>query len=469
MTLIQNTSTGRYDTDANEVMDHVRKPVFVDNAVHHGRISVQTSNKAKITVEKNNTRNLQVMPQTRYQIVESEGGVLLTHVQKSGHEYTGVPYFNGETLSSSNIPILLYNADNPSERIVLSDVENSTIGVFGNLRNMKGRTLQDIGFSSDIVKLGQPVDVGLRTTDLAIKLGESISGGATSVNIARPETIVAQNRAHSTRFVAQDFRNTNLMTSLRYLARHDGRMVILDTFGNLLYIPLSFTENTVEIKNRAPTVTVDNPIDDAPNRVTVQGLPMGLNDLVIVTVDDAESQVEEVREAPSVFVDHTVRNPTSAKRIARKVLRGHSLVKGKEEVNGNYNSLDVRPGMTVTHDGKNKIVTEVRHFPFANKSDFSLMNVEVGLEGILQAIDAGTTVEQNSTNPDTAVQVVDLNLAMFGRIELRIESKVVENNVYKTAMLIGGTSRGTIGGNAESIGGNKSTISIQRRRVGGFQ
>jgi hypothetical protein len=196
---------------------------------------------------------------------------------------------------------------------------------------------------------------------------------------------------------------------------------------------------------------------------------MGLNDLVIVTVDDAESQVEEVREAPSVFVDHTVRNPTSAKRIARKVLRGHSLVKGKEEVNGNYNSLDVRPGMTVTHDGKNKIVTEVRHFPFANKSDFSLMNVEVGLEGILQAIDAGTTVEQNSTNPDTAVQVVDLNLAMFGRIELRIESKVVENNVYKTAMLIGGTLRGTIGGNAESIGGNKSTISIQRRRVGGFQ
>ena len=62
MTLITNTSTGRYDTDANEVMDHVRKPVFVDNAVHHGRISVQTSNKAKITVEKNNTRNLQVMP-----------------------------------------------------------------------------------------------------------------------------------------------------------------------------------------------------------------------------------------------------------------------------------------------------------------------------------------------------------------------------------------------------------------------
>ena len=433
MTLITNTSTGRYDTDANEVMDHVRKPVFVDNAVHHGRISVQTSNKAKITVEKNNTRNLQVMPQTRYQIVESEGGVQLTHVQKSGHEYTGVPYFNGETLSSSNIPILLYNADNPSERIVLSDVENSTIGVFGNLRNMKGRTLQDIGFTSDIVKLGQPVDVGLRTTDLAIKLGESVDSGVTSVNIARPESTVATHRHHSTRFIAKDFQNTNLMTSLRFLARHDGRMVLLDAFGNLLYIPLTFSESTINITDKLSNTTQSNPVDNTFNRVTVQGLPMALNDLVIVTVDDTESQVTDIREAPAPIVDHTVRS--------------------------------VRPGMTVVHEGRNKLITEVRHYPLQNRSDFALMNVEVGLEGILQGIDEGSTIDANETNPATYMQVVDTNLALFGKVELRFETKIIENAVYSTAILIGGNTRGKIGGGNEPLGGNKSHHLAQTKEV----
>ena len=465
MTLITNTSTGRYDTDANEVMDHVRKPVFVDNAVHHGRISVQTSNKAKITVEKNNTRNLQVMPQTRYQIVESEGGVQLTHVQKSGHEYTGVPYFNGETLSSSNIPILLYNADNPSERIVLSDVENSTIGVFGNLRNMKGRTLQDIGFTSDIVKLGQPVDVGLRTTDLAIKLGESVDSGVTSVNIARPESTVATHRHHSTRFIAKDFQNTNLMTSLRYLARHDGRMVLLDAFGNLLYIPLTFSESTINITDKLSNTTQSNPVDNTFNRVTVQGLPMALNDLVIVTVDDTESQVTDVREAPAPIVDHTVRSKMSARRVARKILRGQSLMKGSQTINNNYDSLNVRPGMTVVHEGRNKLITEVRHYPLQNRSDFALMNVEVGLEGILQGINEGSTINANETNPATYMQVVDTNLALFGKVELRFETKVIENAVYSTAILIGGNTRGKIGGGNEPLGGNKSHHLAQTKEV----
>jgi len=70
MTVLKNTRTGRYSTDADEVMTHVRKPVFVDNAIHHGRISVQKANKAKVTVEKKNTRNLQVMPQRNYRILE---------------------------------------------------------------------------------------------------------------------------------------------------------------------------------------------------------------------------------------------------------------------------------------------------------------------------------------------------------------------------------------------------------------
>ena len=309
------------------------------------------------------------------------------------------------------------------------------------------------------------MDVGLRTTDLAIKLGESVDSGVTSVNIARPESTVATHRHHSTRFIAKDFQNTNLMTSLRFLARHDGRMVLLDAFGNLLYIPLTFSESTINITDKLSNTTQSNPVDNTFNRVTVQGLPMALNDLVIVTVDDTESQVTDIREAPAPIVDHTVRSKMSARRAARKILRGQSLTKGSQTINNNYDSLNVRPGMTVVHEGRNKLITEVRHYPLQNRSDFALMNVEVGLEGILQGIDEGSTIDANETNPATYMQVVDTNLALFGKVELRFETKIIENAVYSTAILIGGNTRGKIGGGNEPLGGNKSHHLAQTKEV----
>ena len=92
------------------------------------------------------------------------------------------------------------------------------------------------------------------------------------------------------------------MTSLRYLARHDGRGYF-DAFGNLLYIRLH-SRSTINITDKLSNTRKSNPVDNTFNRVTVQGLPMALNDLVIVTVDDAESEVTDVREAPAPIVDH---------------------------------------------------------------------------------------------------------------------------------------------------------------------
>ena len=69
------------------------------------------------------------------------------------------------------------------------------------------------------------------------------------------------------------------------------------------------------------------------------------------------------------------------------------------------------------------------------QATFSLMNVEVGLEGVLQGINEGVTVEADKSNPNNNnIQIVDVNLAMFGKIELKIESKIVENDVMNTAI-----------------------------------
>lgn len=462
MTVLKNTRTGRYSIDADEVMAHVRKPVFVDNAIHYGRISVQKANKAKVTVEKKNTRNLQVMPERNYHIVEGESFIQLSHHNTPGHSLNSAPFFADDLISTTNDPMLIYNADAPSQRLLPHNIESSSFGVLMNLRNMKGKTLDGIGFTGRAVKLGQPVDVGLRSTDLAIRLGESINSGATSVNISRPKNVTTSSaRKHSTRFIGQDFNNMNLMTALRFLGRHDSRMLLLDRFGNLLYIPILFSEAAYTVdKNLRFGPKQDNPIENISNRVTVQGHPLALNDLVIVTVDDVEGQVEEVREDSAPVVDNTVRTTNAARRVARQVLKSRSLIRGSISSAGHLNLLTLRPGMTVKYDGTSKVVTEVKHMPMRNMSDLTMMNLDTGIEGILQGVAEGSTVGANDTNPATYVQVVEQNLAMFGKVELRIVSSVTERGVFNTAYLIGGVkgthNRGLIGGNGLPIGVNKT-------------
>ena len=41
-------SGGKFDNSLNEVMTHIRKPVFVDNAVHHALVSSQSKHKQKV-------------------------------------------------------------------------------------------------------------------------------------------------------------------------------------------------------------------------------------------------------------------------------------------------------------------------------------------------------------------------------------------------------------------------------------
>ena len=471
MTVIKDSTVGRYSTDADEIMTHVRKPVFVDNAVHHARITLQKADKAKVIIEKNNTRTLQVMPQRAYQLLEGESYVQLTHVHKPGHSSLNAPFFNDEIISATNTPMLLYNAEASSQRLLPSTIDSSSYGVKANLRNMKANTLEGIGFVGDKVKLGQPIDVGLRTSDLAVRLGESINSGATSVNISRPKNVTASSaRKHSMRFVGQDFNNMNLMTALRFLGRHDSRMILLDRFGNLLYIPITFSETNFNIDaNFRVGSKIENPVDNIPNRVTVQGNPLALNDLVVVTVDDVEGQVEEVREDTAPITDSTARTTNAARRVARQMLKTRSLVQGAITSEGHPNVIGLRPGMVIKFSGENKVVTEVKHMPVKNLSDLTLLNLDTGIEGILQGLSEGTTVGANDTNPATYVQVVEQNLALFGKVELRISSVVTARGVFNTAYLIGGVKgtqdRGKIGkAGGLPIGGNKT---IRRRLYSG--
>ena len=107
-------------------------------------------------------------------------------------------------------------------------------------------------------------------------------------------------------------------------------------------------------KNLRFGAKTDNPIENISNRVSLCKANRWLSmTCVIVTVDDVEGQVEEVREDSAPIVDNTARTTNAARRVARQVLKSRSLIRGSISSGGHLNLLNLRPGMTVKYDGGN--------------------------------------------------------------------------------------------------------------------
>ena len=86
-------STGKFTDTVNEAMKHVRKPVFVDNAVHHALVESQADYKHKVTIENRNNATYNVFSEKRYELVEGEASVQLSHVSVPGHTSTSAPFY----------------------------------------------------------------------------------------------------------------------------------------------------------------------------------------------------------------------------------------------------------------------------------------------------------------------------------------------------------------------------------------
>jgi hypothetical protein len=458
--LIKNTNDGRAETFST-ILNRVRKPSFVDNGVYIGQVSKNNDNQViPFKIEYEGNFSFQIMPDTTYSIIEGESYLQINHKSTDGHTSTLVPFFNDEIISNSNKPKLLYNANNPSQRLIPSTIDGNII----NLPNMKNKSLTDIGFTDKEIRLGQMIDVGLRTTDTAIRIGESITNSSlTSVNISKNNIKNKTDRKHSMRFVAKDFNNVNIMTALRFLGRHDTRMVMLDRFGNMLYVPISFSEsNKVIDPNLKTGLNSTDKIENIPNRITIKGIPIALNDSVIVTLNDTERQSGtngEVIEGETIL-DATVNNSNAARRVGRQILRSNNLESGTIVSEGQINVTELRPGMTVDYGGTQHVITEITHYPIEKKSDIVLLTVDTGLEGVLQGINESMTMEDNQTNPSTFIQNIKENISMFGRLQVRTIVRVTQRGVDTTAFLIGGVkgnnTRGLIGKSGLPIGMNKS-------------
>jgi hypothetical protein len=441
-------SAGKFDFDVVEIMTEARQPVFVDNAVHHGLVSSQTSNKQKVTIENRNNATYNVFSENAYELVEGDGFVQLTHKRGPGYTSKIAPFYQNSALSpTSKKPILLYNDADITKRLTFSSIEPSTDGVKMNLRNMKGRSLNDIGLKGDAVHLGDPIDVGFRTSDLAMKLGTDMVGTLTSVSLGSlrsPSNTNEGRRKHTTKFLAQDFYGVTLISALKFTSRHDSNIVYFDRFANLLYTPLVFTEASREISEFGRTGNEEtNPIDNTENKITVVGNSISLNEVASVTVSDSERQQGrfdlDIQENVTNIFDATVKSKADAKRVARQILKSNAIHRGSLRSSGHPDTWDMRPGKVALYKGVKRLITESRHTLTTRMSDFNFLTVQKGIEGVLHGVSEGMIASSAPHNPDKISQTTEENLSLFSFIQINIipiiSVRAVE--VENTKFLIG--------------------------------
>ena len=114
MGLIQS-SKGRFDETLTNVMNDIRQPVFVDNAVHYAKIEPRSTGKTRVTIEAINADNYDLGSERTYSLVESESSIIITHTETDGHSLkSDVWSSNGKNAVTD----LLYSKDNPVDTSV---------------------------------------------------------------------------------------------------------------------------------------------------------------------------------------------------------------------------------------------------------------------------------------------------------------------------------------------------------------
>ena len=456
-------NSGEFDPSSlSAVMSNVRKPVFVDNAVHYGEVVSQLDSKSKVNISQTNDVEYKLATEKTYSFSESESSLLLTHKETPGHS-------NKSTIWSpegkNKMSKLLYLSGEEENRLLGGSTESTSSGVRMELRNMKSRNLKSLGVENDSVHLGQVLDVGFRSTDLVNRLAADIDGNLTSVSIGNPLSVSNSGggrRKHSNIFVAHDFNRMNLLSAIRLVSRHDNRILLLDNFSNLLYVPLNHIGGSKFLDSRFRQGDEErNPTDSAENRISVQGIPMALNEDVIVVVDDASRQQgkydSDVIEKINPILDVTVRDKQTARKIARQILKGNSLRSGAIKTAGHPEAWYLRPGDIVEYRGEKMMVIDATHRKAKGLSDFVFYSLDAGLVGILQRLSEGTSYSSAIDAPEIGIQIEDLNFSFFNEMEISIIPLISTTGVSTNGVLIGQhAGRLSIGGNAEKIGLNKS-------------
>jgi hypothetical protein len=424
MALGKNLATGRADAAQNTVMKKIRKPRFVDNAVRHAQY---TKVKAGFAANKPTKTDFIPTPERRYKLIEEEDTIRLLHNPTDSMTYEGSLFYDGDKVTTtSTLPALAVGSENHTQALVMSEIKTSTKGNRYGIENLKGRKLHDIGFTDKTIRFAQKVGVGLRTSDLAIKLGNTSQSSINGLKVKRP----------SGTFVAQDFYGIDSLTAIRFLAKHDFYSPRSDRFGNLVYSPQTQIEREhLLTENRVSGGTSENNNSALPNRVVVRGKSRANNDKNVVQVDDFGTQGDSVNEVPGGIYAPTALTKASARRIGQNMLRMSKKANDSKILVDVLEGSHIQPGDLVSYqsrtDNNKQIVLSGNYDLINRKSDLHINSVDGTLEDVLQKfqeVDISNTSEDDfDRNRQFSVEEFSTAFGFKVKISWEIAERVDNN------------------------------------------
>jgi hypothetical protein len=399
-------------------------PRFVDNAVRHAQY---TKVKAGFAANKPTKTDFIPTPERRYKLIEEEDTIRLLHNPTDSMTYEGSLFYDGDKVTTtSTLPALAVGSENHAQALVMSEIKTSTKGNRYGIENLKGRKLHDIGFTDKTIRFAQKVGVGLRTSDLAIKLGNTSQSSINGLRVKRP----------SGTFVAQDFYGIDSLTAIRFLAKHDFYSPRSDRFGNLVYSPQTQIEREhLLTENRVSGGTSENNNSALPNRVVVRGKSRANNDKNVVQVDDFGTQGDSVNEVPGGIYAPTALTKASARRIGQNMLRMSKKANDSKILVDVLEGSHIQPGDLVSYqsrtDNNKQIVLSGNYDLINRKSDLHINSVDGTLEDVLQKfqeVDISNTSEDDfDRNRQFSVEEFSTAFGFKVKISWEIAERVDNN------------------------------------------
>jgi len=461
--VIQPTN-GVFSETPNELMYDIRKPTFVDNALHLAKYESQRNALPKATIEKT---NYTLASERKYFVTEEDSSVILKHNKTDGHSLETNVW---SSVGSNSVPRLLYDTIDTSKRLYRGNVDVLPKGLRLNLSNMNDNSFENLGLGNTFY-VGQPIDVGYRTSDLAMELSSDLNGIVSSVSIGEPMTpsnAYGQRRRHSKSFSAFNFDNFNLLVALKLLTRKDNRILYYDNFGNILFLPFNYSKQNHKIHDMIRLGFEErNPIDDTPNRITLKGKSIALNDENIITLNDADRQKgafdDNIVEIVTPIEDMTLVGENEISKAARQILKANSLLKEAIKSNGHLDIWYLRPGDVIIYGEEKFVIMEAQHNMLTRTSNIQLLSLQAGIDNIFRSIDERAVAKVDIKTENLKEQIITENLNFFGEITITTSVNIITNTVDGENIILGGNAnRISLGASAKTIGINKSNVLIVR-------
>lgn len=378
---------------------------------------------------------------------------------------------DGRIISSDFTPPYIIDSNNVKWRVVeVIREQKNAVMVF---KDMSGKSLSDSGMAVGDVIAGQAGYIGLRTSDAALHLLNDAGGSVAGITITPTSAMhdnskdietylgahpmLRQINDHSKQYVSRDTRGLNTMEVLRNISQLDGRQIINERNGTIVFSDKVFKEKGIRIgiENGVQSVKVSK-LFDSPNEIVIVGDVIAGNEIVFIRVRDSE----KIRQASAGGEEEViktlrqqipgVKSVSAARKLAKTLLARAENGAPMIHIQGLMNATSVEAGDIIdvnlpTQGVVGKfVVFEARHHYQSLKTDLTVAQYEKGIEGILADIKT-STVDVSGLSASSGDKDIKENLAMSASVAIISVHRVRIRNVNETGFIIGARHKNGLG------------------------